>query len=284
MHATVARNLVFAWGLLWASPSLAGKESLEVQPVSEALRKEFKLDPFYQQVILLEGFPILASKKVSPYAIKEAAWIVRSMIGKRLDILRVLAKSKCRITVMGIGEVTLDVPEHSDLRPPERWNKYRGLGATKWRPAASCGEENMLCSPGDPYYTENILVHEFAHAIHLMALDQLNLTFDDRLEKAYKQSLKEGKWKGTYAAGHYHEYWAEGVQSWFGTNRENDKIHNHVDTRKELKAYDPRLAAFCEEIFGDNDWTYVRPDDPKRVGKGHLKGLNREKLPAYQRK
>lgn len=262
----------------------AEPDPLEVREVSEALRKEFQLDPFYEQVVILESFPILASKKVSPYAVKEAAWIVRSMVGKRIDILQALAKSKCRIAVMGVGEVTLDVPEHSDLRPPERWNQYRGLGATRWRPAASCAEENMLCCPGDPYFTENILVHEFAHAIHLMALNKIDRTFDARLEKAYKKSLAEGKWKETYAGRHYHEYWAEGVQSWFGTNRQNDKIHNHVDTRKELKAYDPRLAALCEEIFGENGWTYLRPDDPKRVGKAHLKGLQREGLPSYRRK
>ena len=40
----------------------------------------------------------------------------------------------------------------------------------------------------------------------------------------------------------HHEYWAEGVQSWFNTNRPPDHDHNHVDNREELKAYDPPLA------------------------------------------
>ena len=34
----------------------------------------------------------------------------------------------------------------------------------------------------------------------------------------------------------HHEYFAEGVQSWFDNNRENDHDHNHVNTRAELLA------------------------------------------------
>jgi hypothetical protein len=55
------------------------------------------------------------------------------------------------------------------------------------------------------------------------------------------------------------EYWAEGVQSWFGTNRPPDHDHNEVDTRSELLAYDPGLAALCAEVFAGTDWTYLRP-------------------------
>ena len=52
--------------------------------------------------------------------------------------------------------------------------------------------------------------------------------------------MEEGLWKGKYAATNFHEYWAEGVQSWFDTNRENDHDHNHVNTREELKDVRPR--------------------------------------------
>ena len=29
------------------------------------------------------------------------------------------------------------------------------------------------------------------------------------------------------------------VQDWFDDNRQNDSLHNHVNTRAELKEYDP---------------------------------------------
>jgi hypothetical protein len=184
---------------------------------------------------------------------------------------------------MAASERTCDVPEHSDLTPKEFWNRRaRGLGATHERPSVSCGEENLLCCPGDPYSTESIMVHEFAHAIHQMGVNSLDPGFDDRLKAAYDAALKDGKWKNCYAAENHYEYWAEAVQSWFGTNRENDAIHNHVNTRAELKEYDPGVAKLCEEVFGDKKWTYVRADDAARKDEPHLKNLNRTKLPKFE--
>ena len=121
-------------------------------------------------------------------------------------------------------------------------NEERGLGATPHRPAVSCGEENLLRFPGDPYWQESLLIHEFAHAIHKMAVRELDPTFDRRLKETYQAAIKQGLWQGKYAGTNCDEYWAEGVQSWFDDNRPEDHDHNHVNTRKELIAYDPALA------------------------------------------
>ena len=48
-------------------------------------------------------------------------------------------------------------------------------------PYCSCGEENLLAYPGDPYAAENILIHEFAHNIHLRGMVNVDATFDTRL-------------------------------------------------------------------------------------------------------
>ena len=48
------------------------------------------------------------------------------------------------------------------------------------------------------------------------------------------------------------EYLAEGAQSYFDCNDEQNPpngIHNHVNTRTELKSYDPVLYGFLKEIF-----------------------------------
>jgi alpha-glucosidase len=76
-----------------------------------------------------------------------------------------------------------------------------------------------------------------------MGLNRVDERFDARLRKCFDDAIKKGLWKGTYAAVNHNEYWAEGVQSWFDDNRENDSLHNHVNTRAELKEYDPGLAA-----------------------------------------
>lgn len=254
-----------------------------VSPVSKEVRTKFDLDPFYKKQLLAGLFPLVSSEKTSDAALSEAAVIVRGMLSSREDILAALADAKIRLTVMAASERTTDVPEHSDLEPPDFWDKRaRGLGPTRERPSISCGEENLLNLKGDPYPQENILVHEFAHAIHLTALDTLDPTFDQRLKDLYTTALAEGKWKGTYAAENHAEYWAEAVQSWFGTNRENDAIHNHVNTPEELTAYDPPLAALCREVFGKTKWQYRRADDPARKDEPHLKSLDRGTLPEFK--
>ena len=74
------------------------------------------------------------------------------------------------------------------------------------------------------------------------------------------------------------EYFAEGVQSWFDTNRTMDHDHNHIHTRDQLKTYDPGLAKLCDEVLGDSDWRFVSPR--LRAGKGHLKGYDPAKAPV----
>ena len=252
-----------------------------VGPVPAQLRSALDLDPFYQQYADVLGFPVLASARVQAESLAEARYLILQMVGHRPDILTAMAKNGTRFTVMAYNEWTTMVPEHSDLRPPEYWDRRaRGLGATRSRPSVSCGEENLLAMAGDPYSTENILIHEFAHAIHEMGLSSVDPTFDTRLKKVYRAAMEAGLWKGAYASTNRMEYWAEVVQSWFDTNRQNDNQHNHVDLRSELKEYDPAAAALCEEIFGDGSWRYVHPT--RRNAEPHLKDIDRDALPTFR--
>lgn len=246
-----------------------------VTPPPEAVVQSLGLSPFYRKYVDVGGFPVLGSAKASNFALLEAAYLIDRMLRPRPDVRRALAASKARFAVMAPDEMTTDIPEHSDLRPKEYWDRRaRGLGATDARPAVSCGEENLLCLPGDPYHAENILIHEFAHAIHELGLNKLDGEFDRRLQAAYEQAMGEGLWKGAYASTNRHEYWAEGVQSWFDTNRPPDHDHNHVDTREELKQYDPRLAALAAEVFGDGEWRYRRPGARPESERAHLVGFD----------
>jgi hypothetical protein len=204
------------------------------------------------------------------------------MVGHRPEILVELARRRVRFVVMAPTEMTTDVPEHSDLVPKPYWDRRaRGLGATEARPAVSCGEENLLTLAGDPYSTENILLHEFAHAVHEMALSKLDETFDGRLAAAYASAISEGLWSGTYAATNRMEYWAEGAQSWFDTNRTNDDQHNDVGTRDRLKDYDPRLAKLLTEAFGDREWRYRKPATRPVAERMHLAGFDPSEAPTF---
>ena len=258
-------NMVVDWLLLHRR---IGEKQIDIEkksvmsPPSDEIIEEFKLDSFYRKCLLVNGMPIVASEHVRDESLFEAEYLIRNMIGHRPDILSAMAQNKTRFAIMSPTEFTTDIPEHSDLEPKGYWDKRsRGLGATAHRPAVSCGEENLLCLPGDPYSTENILVHEFAHAIHEMGLVDVDPEFDKRLEKIYTSAMDNGLYKDTYAATNRMEYWAESVQSWFYTNRENDAEHNFVNTREELKEYDPKMAGLIEEIFLDESWRYIRPEN-----------------------
>ncbi len=165
------------------------------------------------------------------------------------------------------------------MTPKDFWDaRARGLGGSRTDPVCSCGEENLLGFEGDPYSTECILIHEFAHNIHLRGLVVVDPTFDDRLKAAYERAMEAGLWKTKYASVNHAEYFAEGVQSWFNNNRPPDHDHNHVDTRKELREYDPGLAALCEEVFGDTELVYTKP--ATRLT-GHLDGYDPSKAPKF---
>ncbi|MCW1884670.1 hypothetical protein OKA04_08000 [Luteolibacter flavescens] len=258
----------------------------------------FRFDPpdkdgipaFYTQVVRLRGFPIVASAKVNPYALKEAAFLCDLMLAKRPDVLEAMVKSGARLCIMAHDEYTTDLPEfvrmgeqpmpgYEEFSGKDFWDaRARGTGGSETDPYCTCGEENLLGYEGDPYSTENILIHEFAHNIHLRGLNNVDPTFDKRLKEAYDAAMKAGLWKGKYASMNHYEYFAEGVQSWFDDNRENDHDHNHVNTRAELLEYDPGLAALCREVFKDTEFKYTKP--ATRLT-GHMEGYDPSKAPRF---
>ncbi len=248
------------------------------QPVTTP-PKDLGLDPFYTKYVNADGYPIVASEKVDDYALKEAAYLVNWMLRARPDVRKAMIQSGSRLIVMAHNEFTTDLPEQRNMTPKDFWDaRARGLGGSKTDAICSCGEENLLAFQGDPYSSENLLIHEFAHNMHLRGLIRVDTTFDSRLEDCYEKAMSEGLWKGKYASVNHMEYFAEGVQSWFNNNREPDHDHNHVNTRAELFEYDPRLAAICKEVFGDEELCYTKPLD--RLS-DHLSGYDPSKAPTF---
>jgi len=243
---------------------------------------------FYAKHVDAGGYPIVASAAVNDYALKEAAFLIDTLLARRPDVRAALVESGSRMCILGVGEFTTDLPDfaHLDLPPDvtgvsakDFWDaRARGTGGSETDPCCSCGEENLLGYPGDPYAAECILIHEFAHMIHLRGMNRVDPGFDRRVRQAYDQAIAAGLWKGAYASRNHHEYFAEGVQSWFDDNRPPDHDHNHVDTREELEDYDPGLAALCREVFGDTELRYTKP--ATRLT-GHLEGYDPATAPTF---
>jgi hypothetical protein len=246
---------------------------------AEALRKT--LDPFYKKHVLADGFLIVSSEKVSTYALRETAHLVRQMLAKRPDALSELVRRRQYVTVMAYNEMQTDLPECRKLSP---WydKRARGLGG---RPV-SCGEENLLGFKGDPYRGENIFIHEFAHGLHGV-FGRLDKEFDKRLRALYEEAKKTGRFRG-YGMRNHAEFWAEGVQTWFECNRgggleahdAKGKHLSHVHTRRQMKEYLPGLAALLDESFGQNPWVYKPVLE--RLDQPHLAGYDPAKAPTFR--
>jgi PKD repeat protein len=228
-------------------------------PVVTAPPDSLGLDPFYTRYIDAKGIPVISSDKVPD----EALIMVRNMANYMLkdipEVRDIMIGYHARIGIMSEDEVTTDIPEHAFLAADTvtNWDeRARGLGGTVDVPITTCAEENILCYAVDKYSTEDIFIHEFAHAIHLMGLRFFNPGFDAELTNLYNQAIAEGKWANTYAATNYEEYWAEGIQDWFNCNTQSDPpngVHNHVNTRGELMNYDAGLYNLINTYFTDDD-------------------------------
>jgi alpha-glucosidase len=240
--------------LLAAAPPTA-----QVTEIPEAVRKKFNLDTtFYKKHLDYKGFSILSSAKVSDQALLEARYLIDQMLCEREDILKAMIKRGCRFMVMAPTEMTTDVPEQRRLKndPKTNWDKRaRGLGGK----LSSCGEENLLNLKGDRYRQENILIHEFNHAVHQQGLREVDPTFNDRLRQIYKKAMARGLWKDTYVATNPSEYWAEGAQAYFDCMRPQFG----ANTREKLKEYDPDLFALVDEVYKQSKFRYRRYDQRK---------------------
>ena len=243
-------------------PYFAAFEKKEKEPdarvteVPDAVRMKFKLDTdFYKKHVDYKGFSILSSAKVSDAALLEARYLIDKLLSERGDILKAMIKKGCRFMVMAPTEMTTDVPEQRHLKndPKTNWDtRARGLGGK----LSSCGEENLLNLKGDRYKQENILIHEFNHAIHQYGLKEVDPTFDGRLREAYKNAKAKELWKGTYVETNHSEYWAEGAQAYFDCMRPQFG----ANTREKLQKYDPDLFALVDEVYKQSKFRHGRFD------------------------
>ena len=235
--------------------------SFKIPPcVITSVPKEKGYPDFYKKYIDCNGIPIISSWRVPDSCLVQAyrtVYAMTSMLDK--PVLEAMISKDARLAVMARYEGTTDIPEHANLRNDTtlNWNlRARGLGGDLELPLTSCAEENVLAYQIDKYHAEDILIHEFSHAIHLIGIIQVHPDINARLQALLDKALAEGRFVNTYASVDIYEYWAEGVQDWFNVNAEMprpDGKHNYVNTREELKAYDPDLFALIAEYFPETD-------------------------------
>jgi hypothetical protein len=216
-------------------------------------------DPFYGKYLDGDGVPVLSSPAVDDQAVVDACQIVVHMLSFRADVRQRMRDLTMSVAIIGVNEVTTQIPEYKNLNsmfPMQNWDRLRGVGATLQIPVSSVGEENLLCLQGDPFAGEQLLVQTFATGV-LLAVEDVDSTFESRLNAAFQAAKTTGLWANTYGSQNEIEYYAEGVQSWFDANKYvamPDGNNGPISTRGELQAYDPALASLIGETMRADAW------------------------------
>lgn len=235
------------------------KEQLSINAVKVIdVPDSLNLDPFYKKYVNADGIPVVSSMNVNDSALIRASKVITQVLSKREDVKKAMIAKGCKVMIIGEKEEVCDIPEYAEIcDTPENiayWNKRaRGFGgAPEHDFSASCGEENVICLPGDRYKGESILVHEFAHIIHMVGIVGVNPKFDNELETLLQKAIEKGLWKDTYAVSNKEEYFAEAVQSFFNCNKYSEEpngVHNSINTREKLKSYDLDMYNLLLQYF-----------------------------------
>lgn len=256
------------WSVLVA---LAGLAACATAPGPPPAR--LGADPFYAKAVSARGIPILASASVRDEALLAARDMLRGIFAYRPELAKWLAAHDYRVAIIGVDEALLDLPENRSWTRPARddprltrceikhyderigalsdrqyWdNRARAIGGER----AVGSEEDVLGLPVSRYYGETIFVHEMGHNV-LFAIEAVDPALYRKVEAAYANALAGGLWLNEYTTTTMQEYWAEGTQFWFDSNRlqafEGRRILDHAD----LAAYDPQLYAALAEAYGTN--------------------------------
>jgi hypothetical protein len=257
----------------------------------QAIVDRFKLDTaFYQKYADANGYPILASGRVSDAAVAIVRDQVNYMLGNRPAIRDTMIAHGGRVVVMAETEYTVDVPEQRGwvvpkyldprLTPQERARYYEpgGLGsmtaAGYWNPRArgmggtltTCAEENVLGFYRTRYWGTNICVHEFSHAIMGAGIGNADPKWFQEIVDSYKHAKAAClRTADGYSGNTFNEYWAGGVE-WYVGNGGRD--------RAGLKQVDPTLYNVVSRLIPEDKVVPVRANVANRT---------REQMESYVR-
>lgn len=245
--------------------------ALPVLLAATAASARVPLNPFYTQRVDAAGIAIVASDAPPPAALEIARSFVEQMLAHRPDLARWLSENGYRVAIMAESEATTDLPEQAHWTRPARddprltrcerkhydtrigvmtdrayWNaRARGMAG----PLTSGAAEDLLGLRSSRYWGETIFVHEFSHNV-LAAIRAVDPLLAVQVDAAYASARTKGLWKDEYASTSVDEYWAEGSQFWFDSNRlaafDGRRILDHGDLAK----YDAKLYAALGKAYG----------------------------------
>ena len=193
---------------------------------------------------------IRSTPAVSDEALERTRWVIDRMLRNAPEVRRSMEKKGFVVEVIAKDQKVTDLERYAHLKDKKTFDGRdfdagtRGLGDLD---AASVGEENVLCLPGQRYYEEDILVHEFSHSV----MFHLDATLREAIETAYSRAKEKKLFpKESYMMADAQEYWAEATQAWFNVTARKD-VNGGYNTRDKIRSRDLALSALLQEVYGD---------------------------------
>ncbi len=238
-----------------------------------------RLDYYTQKVETVSGITIKGDDTVKYSSLELAAKEVEVELAKPgTGIAETMKRWGCSLAVYSPRENVYMIPEH---RYGFRTSMYdlEGYGGNKWNGCvSSIAEANITRTRGaaDPYQNtmypnENVLIHEFGHCIKSIGLEEnADQSLADEYFAVYENAVETGLWPNTYAISNSDEFFATMCAIWFNNMDDvsgwTDGTRSPLNTREEMKEYDPLTYAFFEKILPSDvelpsPWDVPSPDN-----------------------
>ncbi|SDE16594.1 RICIN domain-containing protein [Glycomyces harbinensis] len=237
------------------------------------------LDYYTQSVTTATGIEVKANPNVDPATLDLAAAQIDVQLAKGDNgIADTMTDYGCSLAVYAARENAYLVPEHRGGYNPESYD-VEGFGGSTWNDCvSSISERNVLRTRDNEnpflntaYRNENILIHEFGHAVRLVGIETHDdASLSDELYAVYENAYNTGLWPNTYAISNIDEYFATLSSVWFDVMAEkpdwSDGVRSPINTRAELQAYDPVAYAFFAKVYPADlilpaPWDEPAPDE-----------------------
>ena len=237
-----------------------------------------KVNYYTQFLTSKTGIVIKADDTVDPATLTAAAAQVDIELSRtETGIAANMAKYNCSLAIYSPQQNAYFIPEHRGGFRTSMYDVEGYGGSIHNNCVSSIAERNVLRTKGNPnavlntaYPDENILIHEFGHCIKSVGIELLeDQTLANELFDAYVNAKESGLWPNTYRISNSDEYFATMCAVWFNVMDEvdnwNDGTRCPLNTREELKKYDPVTYAFFEKILPTDTylpapWDEFSPD------------------------
>ncbi len=233
---------------------------------------------YTQSVETKTGIIVKADDTVAHSSLEKAAEQIDIELGKTENGIAANMKAyNCSLAVYSPHENVYMIPEHRYWFNKDMYDVEGYGGNTYNNCVSSIAEQNIIRTLDNTddwyqntmYRNENILIHEFGHCVKSVGMDLLeDQTLHNEYIAAYEHAKKQGLWPNSYAISNEDEFFATMCAIWFNSMEEVenwDGVRGPVNTREELRQYDPQTYEVFAKILPDqtlpSPWDKDVPDD-----------------------